>query len=305
MATKRNYKDSMFRAIFKNKRELMVLYNALTGDNLTDPRAITINTLKGVLYNDLRNDLSFQVGDRTIVLLEEQSTDNGNMPLRMLMYITQIYRKIVPQEALYQQKTYKIPAPQFYVLYNGEKDLPVKKDMKLSEAFDFPTGDLDLTVHLYNITEGKDSPLFPLCPVLKEYSYFVYKVQSLIASGLDRDHAIRAAIRYFLEHDMLQDFFREHNEEVYDMLSLRWDPEIAKKVAIREAREEALEEGHAKGLAEGHESGVKEGGFNEKVASAIRMLKANIALDIIALSTALSIPKIRAIASENGIPLAN
>ena len=51
MQGKRNYKDSLFRNIFKDKKRLCSLYNALSGENIS-PRDITINTLRGTFYND-------------------------------------------------------------------------------------------------------------------------------------------------------------------------------------------------------------------------------------------------------------
>lgn len=257
MPSKRNYRDSLFRAIFKNKRALLTLYNALTGDTLTDPQAITINTLKGVLFNSLRNDLSFQVGDRSIVLLEEQSTENGNMPLRMLLYVSQIYRRIVSQKALYQRKTTKLPAPQFYVLYNGPEDLPVQDEYRLSDAFNVPSKDLELVVHFYNVTAGKDSPLFAPCPVLQQYSAFIDKVQAFIGAGLSRDEAIYEAIEYALKNDILEEFLQQYHEEVYDMISLKWDNDLALEVAREEARADGLAEGRAEGMAKGEEKGEK------------------------------------------------
>ena len=86
MAAKRNYKDSMFRAIFKDKKALLSLYNAIRKTNITDWRAIRLNSLKGVLFNIMRNDLSFTVGEEEVILMEEQSTPNGNMPLRLFFW---------------------------------------------------------------------------------------------------------------------------------------------------------------------------------------------------------------------------
>ena len=40
MQGKRNYKDSLFRNIFKDKKRLCSLYNALSGENIS-PRDIT------------------------------------------------------------------------------------------------------------------------------------------------------------------------------------------------------------------------------------------------------------------------
>jgi len=38
---KRNYKDSIFRSLFNNEKELLNLYNALTGKNYPEGTALT------------------------------------------------------------------------------------------------------------------------------------------------------------------------------------------------------------------------------------------------------------------------
>ena len=59
MKAKRNYRDSLFRSIFNNKKNLLSLYNALEGTEYTDPKEIRITTLRGTFFNDLKNDISF------------------------------------------------------------------------------------------------------------------------------------------------------------------------------------------------------------------------------------------------------
>lgn len=44
------------------------------------------------------------------------------MPLRCLEYVTRIYEEIVPVKKRYAEKIYKIPNPDFYVVYVGDKD---------------------------------------------------------------------------------------------------------------------------------------------------------------------------------------
>ena len=70
MKVKRNYRDSLFRSIFNNKKNLLSLYNALEGTDYTDSREIRITTLRGTFFNDLKNDISFQIRNQYIVLLE-------------------------------------------------------------------------------------------------------------------------------------------------------------------------------------------------------------------------------------------
>ena len=147
MKAKRTFKDSLFRHIFNDKQRLASLYAALTGRHIT-PKEITITTLRGVFFNDI----SFRIGGRDIILMEHQSSWNPNMPLHMLWYIAKLYnRQIDSQEVIYRSRIIKIPAPEFYVFYNGAQEEPEHQKLHLQDAFSHPTDTLDLVVDCYNI----------------------------------------------------------------------------------------------------------------------------------------------------------
>ena len=46
----RKYKDRVFRAVFKEKKDLLELYNALRGSDYTNPEDLEINTLENAVY---------------------------------------------------------------------------------------------------------------------------------------------------------------------------------------------------------------------------------------------------------------
>lgn len=57
------YKDRLFRLIFKEKKELLELYNAVNGSDYTNPDELKITTIDDVVYMGMKNDLSFIIGD--------------------------------------------------------------------------------------------------------------------------------------------------------------------------------------------------------------------------------------------------
>ena len=87
------YKDRIFRMIFKEKREFLDLYNAMNGTHYTNPDELTVTTLDNAIYLGMKNDVSFLLHD-TLSLYEHQSTDNPNMPLRNLLYVSDIYSQL-------------------------------------------------------------------------------------------------------------------------------------------------------------------------------------------------------------------
>ena len=160
----RNYKDTVFRMLFSDRKNLLSLYNAVSGSHYDDPEKLEIITLENAIYMGMKNDLAFIIGT-DLFLYEHQSTYSPNMPLRDLFYISSEYQKLVDHKSLYSSCLLKVPAPQFIVFYNGTEK---KKDHwvnHLSEAFENLSGEpkLELEVLTLNINEGHNEELMEQC----------------------------------------------------------------------------------------------------------------------------------------------
>lgn len=112
------YKDTVFRMLFSDKKNLLSLYNAINRTKYDDPEKLQIVTLENAIYMGMKNDLAFII-DMNLFLYEHQSTYNPNIPLRDLFYISAEYQKLVDRKSLYSSSLQKIPAPYFIVFYNG------------------------------------------------------------------------------------------------------------------------------------------------------------------------------------------
>jgi len=225
------YKDSVFSLLFSDPDLLRELYCALTGVNLPKDTPVVINTLQDVLFMDRINDISFEIGGKIIVLLEHQSTVNPNLPLRLLLYIARLYEKIMSGENIYSSKLLRIPCPIFIILYNGDADMPECSILKLSDMFEdlsslgIAENDpvLELSVKVLNINHGKNKEIVGKCKTLAAYSAFVGKVKELEKDTKDRAQALKLAIKYCKEHDILKEFLETHSSEVFNMLWNEWD----------------------------------------------------------------------------------
>jgi hypothetical protein len=197
------------------------------------------------------NDISFEIGGKIVVLIEHQSTINPNMALRMLMYVGRVYEKTVMDDGIYTTKKITIPAPEFFVFYNGEAPYPDKKILKLSDAFEklpvlglpWKKANLELVVRVININEGKNGELARKCKVLAHYSVFVGKMRENKKTGMGLEEAARKAVEYCLKHDILKEFLERNATEVMGMLMTEgnWDDALA--VRYREGWKGGLEEG--------------------------------------------------------------
>ena len=93
------------------------------------------------------------------------------------------------------------------------------------------------------------------------------------------EEAMKKALKYCIDNDILKTFLETHSSEVFNMLLTEWDTEEAKVVWREEGFEDGLEEGLVKGREEGRE---------ESMAKAARNLKAlGISTEIIVKSTGL------------------
>ena len=277
--TKRTYKDSLFRDIFNHANRLPDIYEALIGGKVT-PEDIVLATINETLFTGIHNDVSFIVRNQYVLLTEHQSTINKNMPLRLLMYLAEIYRRYVDQDAIYKKNLIPLPAPKFYVFYNGEMEMPDRWELRLSDAFDGRKGDMDLIVEVLNINDAPHRPLLDKCHALKSYSVFVAKVREHVKNGSTLEAAVGEAVRYCIDHDYLKEYFRQkQQEEVFDMLNFVWDQERALEVRAEEAREDGIKEGLSQGLSQGLENGLTAsirnvmGSFNVSMEKAMDVLQ--------------------------------
>ncbi|GHT72106.1 hypothetical protein FACS1894110_26350 [Spirochaetia bacterium] len=258
--TNRNYKDSVFSLLFNDPQALRELYSALEEVPLPPDAKITVNTLSDALFMGQLNDLSFMVDKRLIILVEHQSTINPNMALRLLLYIARVYEKEIADRKIYTVKKIALPRPEFFVLYNGTADYPDEAVIRLSDSFvdtsalglpqsDAPT--LELAARVININQGRNEAKVRRCKLLSEYSAFIAKVRELMQQGADREEAMKQAIKYCREHDILKEFLEKHSTEVFNMVLTGWDFDVAKQVWYEDGREQGIEQVALNALSKG------------------------------------------------------
>jgi predicted transposase/invertase (TIGR01784 family) len=260
----REHKASMFSSLFGNPDVLRELYSAIEGIPIPPDIPVEINTLSDVLFKDKINDLSFLIDNRLVVLIEHQSTINNNIPLRLLIYIAYIYKTIVKKRNLYEKKLKKIPFPEFIVLYNGNAKYPDHKELRLSNAFKGIKGlkmadaiPLELKVQVYNINHGHNTEILKKCETLDNYSFLIDKIREYQKKRIKLEEAIKNAIKYCIENNILKEYLEKHGSEAYNMIFSEWIWDEALEVAHEEGWEDGLEEGMEKGREEGREEGIE------------------------------------------------
>ena len=239
----RIYKDRLYKMIFNNKSELLKLYNAINGTHYNDPAMLTITTLDNAIYMTMENDLSFII-DMRLALYEQQSTVNPNLPLRFLMYITDIYSAYTKDMNIYGSKKVQIPLPSFVIFYNDVKSQPDRTEFLLSELF-HPTTDqpaLELKAVMLNINKGHNQELMNACHTLRDYSEYVARIRTYSAE-MPLTDAVEKAITECIHENILRDFLLKNRTEAKAMSIYEYDEEKT----MRMFRKECYEDGERNG----------------------------------------------------------
>lgn len=244
-SARRNYKDSLFRMIFREKKELLSLYNAINGTAYEDPEELVVTTIEDVLYMGCKNDISFLIKN-VMNLYEHQSSVNPNMPLRGLIYVSMLYQGYIEQNNLdiYSSALLKIPAPRYLVFYNGTKEEPDRLELRLSDSFikkeDPPA--LECRAVMLNINYGHNQELMKACRKLYEYSVFVEAIRRRLSTGLKLRAAMDLAIEDCIHSDILKEFLLKHRGEVRQMILTEYNQERHEKTLLEEGRQQGRAE---------------------------------------------------------------
>lgn len=236
--TNKKIRDTLFCKYVGTEENLLAISNAIRGTHHTDASGIQINTLKGSFYSNLKNDISFILDTLIMMLIEHQTTLNPNMPLRLLSYVDELFRLYLEpkKRKIYSTELIKLPAPEFYVFYDGDDTSFERKILRLSDAFKAPSDKLELIAHVYNLATGKNEDLKKICTPLREYSIFSNQYKLLRKQGLAIDEAVRDTIRYCIDHNIMKDYLQRNESEVIDMFGFEWD-EKEERDALLEAGE--------------------------------------------------------------------
>ena len=251
----RNHKDRLFRMIFREKKELLRLYNAVNGTSYTNAEDLEIVTLENAIYMNMKNDLAF-IMDSYLNLYEHQSTYSPNMPLRDLFYIAKELQGQVNHRDLYRNTLIKIPTPRFLVFYNGSEEQAEKKYLRLSDAFQksMDDPDLELVVTMLNINLGKNRKLLNQCKTLKEYAIYVEKVRTYAKSLKNVEEAVDRAVTECINEGILREFLLQNRKEAVEMSIFEYDEEAVFEIV----RKDEYEKGHQEGIIEGKVESILE-----------------------------------------------
>ena len=239
----RTFKSTLFIMLFEDKKNLLELYNAITGKHYADPELLEINTLENAIYMSMKNDVSFLIDGR-LSLYEHQSTKNPNLPLRFLLYISHLYSRLTVKENLYGETIVQIPAPEFLIFYNGKDKMPERQILKLSDMYSVQEGHpkLELEATLLNISGSNNQKLKEACRTLGEYAIYTDKIRNYTET-MELSEAVDRAMDECIREDVLREFLMKHRAEARAMSIFEYDQERH----MQQEREAGIEKGRRQG----------------------------------------------------------
>lgn len=224
----------MFTTLFQDKKYLIQLYRALhPEDTETTEEELKDVTIRNVLTNGMYNDLGFRVGERVMILAEQQSSWTRNIIVRAFLYLAQTYQDYFEEQGadLYGSRRVRVPEPELYMIYTGERT-GRPESISLSEEF-FGGKECAVEVRVKVICDGKEND------IISQYVAFtkVYREQVRLR-GRTRE-AVMETIRICRDRDVLREFLAGREKEVISIMMTLFDEEKIMRTHIASEKKEA------------------------------------------------------------------
>ena len=243
---KKTVKDSVFRDIFQNRKNLLRLYKELhPEDKDVKEEQIGSVTIKNVLIDKMYNDLGFMVRSKLLLLVEAQATWSVNIVIRALMYLANTWQEYIENNKLnvYGSRKIKIPKPELYVIYTGERN-ERPEWISLSNEF-FEGQSMFLEAKAKVIYGGKKGD------IINEYITFTKVYDEQVREHGRTREAVLETIKICKEMKVLEEYLKDREKEVVDIMTTLFNQEYAMERYGDEREAEGLAQGVKKGLAQG------------------------------------------------------
>ncbi len=230
---KRTAKNSVFLDLFQNKRYLLKLYQTLHPEDSTATEdSLTDVTIENVLTDNLYNDLGFIVNNKLLILIEAQSTWTMNILVRILLYLAQSYHEYFQRtrQNYYKSKKVKMPKPELYVIFTGNKGR--KPDIiSLSEEF-FDSADIDIEIKAKVLYESDTDD------IINQYIIFCKVFDEQTKQHGMTQKAVMETLRICKDRNVLREYLLDREKEVVTIMMSLFDEEQIMKMYANDIEKE-------------------------------------------------------------------
>jgi len=276
MKSKNNIHDKSYKALFSNKEIFLNLIQDFVSDTwckeLTKDNLVLVNKSYVLSdYNEMESDIVYKakIGESDVffyLLLEFQSSVDYRMPVRLLLYMIEIWREILKNtgDKNFRRKAFRLPAVVPIVLYNGTKTWTAARSLKdvISSSEVFGENILDFKYIFLDVNKYEKDELYRKDSISSAIFLLDQNINALEFYDRLRDIVIgfnkltaqeKLQLKQWLVNVNLDDnnlrnnienMFNAGKEEVLSMTS-----NISK--GLEKLKEEGVKEGRAEGKAEG------------------------------------------------------
>ena len=190
-------------------------------------------TIENVLTDNLYNDLGFIANNKLMILIEAQSTWTMNILVRVLLYLAQSYHEYFQRTSqnYYKSRKVKMPKPELYVIFTGNKGRKPDK-ISLSKEF-FEGADIDIEVKAKVIYESDTDD------IINQYIIFCKVFNEQTKQYGMTQKAVTETIRICKDRNVLKEYLLEREKEVVTIMMSLFDEEQIMKSFIRSERHDA------------------------------------------------------------------
>lgn len=215
---KHTIKDSVFTDLFQDKKYLIQLYRTLhPEDQYTTEEQLSDITIHNIMTNDVYNDVGFMVGEKLLILTEAQATWTENIAVRILIYLMVTYQDYIKKtkQNVYKSKKIRLPKPEMYVIYTGDRKERPEYISLAEEFFDGQNIFLDAKIKVLYGSDKDD--------IISQYVTFtkVYDEQRKL-HGRTRK-AVTETIRICKDKNVLKEYLEEREKEVENIMLAMYD----------------------------------------------------------------------------------
>lgn len=242
-------KDSVFTALFREKKYLIQLYRTLHPEDIEttedDLRNITI---KNVLTDGIYNDLGFTAGDKLLILVEAQASWSMNIIIRALMYLVQSYHEYFEGKKveLYRSKKVHLPKPELYVIFTGKRKEQPKEVLLSEEFFDGEECALEVKVNMIygeEAWEAANAGDREEKDIISQYIIFTKVYNEQVKKYRRTRNAVMETIRICRDWNVLKEFLESREKEVVSIMMALFDEKRIVALYIENRVREGIEEG--------------------------------------------------------------
>jgi predicted transposase/invertase (TIGR01784 family) len=310
-----NIHDKSYKDLFSNKELLVDMIQSFIksswGKEITKDNIELVN--KSYIlsdYEELESDIVYKatIENKEVIfyiLLEFQSYVDYSMPIRLFLYMSEIWREVLKntKQTEVKSKEFKLPAIVPLVLYNGEYKWTVEKKFKnvINKSELFGNNIIDFEYILIDINKYEKEELMQLGNIASavflldqkvDIEEFISRVKDIAISFNNLSEEQKMMLRHWLRITLSDEIKDKLGEKIEDILIAKKEEVVVMtsniSKTIKETFEKTREEGIERGIEKGIERGIERG--IEKVA--VNMIRKGKNIEEIMEVTELSYEKI-------------